>query len=163
MQRGSEVARTFPLSLPETPFSSQVPKHNHCINFSGPASPKSFLPTDCCPPSKFLSDNKALISSETELKTLLRTQLTDSDHNHLLKHLNSSVFRLQFENHHQCRLTPSQQSWSTTLKRKSLIYWYCAAEQVLELFPVQRYIHLTILMLPFSGKGLSSQGPVLPM
>ena len=61
---GLEVAKTFQSSLPETPFSSQVPVHNHCINCSGPSSPKTFVPTDCYPPSKFLSGDKALISSE---------------------------------------------------------------------------------------------------
>lgn len=50
---GSEVAETFRSSLPETPFSSPVPIHTHRINCSGPLSPKTLVPTACCPPSKY--------------------------------------------------------------------------------------------------------------
>lgn len=50
---GSEVAETFRSSLPETPFSSPVPIHTHHINCSGPLSPKTLVPTACCPPSKY--------------------------------------------------------------------------------------------------------------
>lgn len=63
---GLEVAKTFQSSLPETPFSSQVPIHSHCTNCSGPSSPKTFVPTVCCPLSKFLSDDKTLIRNLVE-------------------------------------------------------------------------------------------------
>lgn len=50
---GSEVAETFRSSLPEIPFSSPLPIHTHRINCSGPLSPKTSVPTVCCPPATF--------------------------------------------------------------------------------------------------------------
>jgi len=63
---GSGVAGTSQSSLPETPFSSQVPTHKDCINGSGLLSPKWTAEH----PRYFPQTTKHNISSETELKML---------------------------------------------------------------------------------------------
>lgn len=97
---GLEVPKPSLSSLPEMPFSSQVPIHNHCINCSGASSPKTFLPADCCPPTlrNPLRQQKAHFNRNFVKSSCENIVVSHSDRNQFLKHLSEGDFRLYFEN-----------------------------------------------------------------